>query len=766
MTKFTTPAGVRPELKNQGLEDALGALRTKVVAEIEDAFAQALRHMQLLLITTPEDETTVAQSTTLAGFGFLPGMLNQDNMTPLSMTQEEAVKSGKTDDANKTTLRCFVRPTEDNMTPLSMTQEEAVKAGKTDGASKPTLRSVADSWLDVPTVAFDSTDDEAIDADGRSHVGSKPIQATMTDKVTKEATAKRVKFSAAGEEIEDDDIVKAMYRKIDVDESGDISKAEILRAFKTDDIVINFCKSHVVLAPLLDPKTFRNTFDSIDSDNNAAISLEEFRQAIQRMTDALKPEEPNTFCGRASQMQARGAFVDATKDIFNSGALDQEIYAVENFYWDTGLCQGVARADVFQNLTLGVIVANAIYIGVDADNNKAEKLFEAEVGFIVCEFLFFIYFGFEWVMRFGAFKHKTNCLKDSWFKFDSFLMALMVVEMAVVPVVFSDTAAPPTGPLRLLRLLRLSRMVRLMRSFPELATMVKAIAAALRAVFSSFIMVIILVYIFAIIMFIFLKDDAVTHTQFSTLGRCMWTLLLDGVLGDSTGTVLNLLIHRQEANTILSVIVFFIFMILATVTVMNMVIGVLCEVVASVTEAEKEEGAHNLMKETILVELKKFDDGDGLISEDELGDLMTNKMAVQCLQALGVNVDFLQTLQVKAFEIPGSTISIPDLLEQMLMCREDGIITMKHSILLQEITTWVVSNKIRQLEGRMNKKLDARFGMLLDELETFHRKLLHRLGGSKMQAGMARTGFAPPQKLFPSAPESRPTSALSFASWI
>ena len=55
-----------------------------------------------------------------------------------------------------------------------------------------------------------------------------------------------------------------------------------------------------------------------------------------------------------------------------------------------------------------------------------------------------------------------------------------------------------------------------------------------------------------------------------------------------------------------------------------MVIGVLCEVVASVTEAEKEESAHNLMKETILVELKKFDDGDGQISEDELGDLIAD----------------------------------------------------------------------------------------------------------------------------------------------
>merc|ERR1712232_575987 len=454
-------------------------------------------------------------------------------------------------------------------------------------------------------------------------------------------------------------------------------------------------------------------------------------------------------------------------DIFNKGNIDEEIYDVSNFYWDTGLCQKIARNDVFQNLTLAVIVGNAIYLGVDADHNQADKLIEAGLGFIIMEFLFFLYFAFEWTMRFGAFRYKSDCCRDGWFKFDSFLVTLMLVEIAVIPVVFADTAAPPTGPLRLLRLLRLSRMVRLLRSFPELATMVKAIAAALRAVLSSFIMVVVLIYIFAIVMNIFLKEDELTKDYFSTLGRCMWTLLLDGVLGDGTGTMLNLLVHRGEVNSTLGVIIFFIFMILATVTVMNMVIGALCEVVASVTEAEKEEGAHNLMKETILVELKKFDDGDGQISEDELGDLMTNEMAVECLQALGVDVDFLQTLQVRAFEIPDTNISIPDLLEQMLMCREETPTTMRHLILQQEITTWVTSNKILQHEKRMNKKLDARFGLLLDEMETLHRDLLRRLGASKMpQAGASRTGFAPPPKLFPSAPASRPPSALSFASWI
>merc|ERR1712232_1247444 len=255
-------------------------------------------------------------------------------------------------------------------------------------------------------------------------------------------------------------------------------------------------------------------------------------------------------------------------------------------------------------------------------------------------------------------------------------------------------------------------------------------------VLSSFIMVIVLIYIFAIVMNIFLKEDEDTHMYFSTLGLCMWTLLLDGVLGDGTGTMLNLLVHRREPNTIVGVISFFIFMILATITVMNMVIGVLCEVVASVTEAEKEEASHNLLKES----------------------------AVDCLQALGVHVDFLQTLQVKAYEVKDTTVSIPDLLEQMLMCREEQPATMKHLILQQEIGAWITSNKLHQFEKRLNKKLDARFGLLLSEFHSLHNDLLRRLGALRMPA--VRTGFVPPPNLFPSAPATRPPSALSFASWI
>jgi hypothetical protein len=568
-------------------------------------------------------------------------------------------------------------------------------------------------------------------------------------------------FSKAGED-RDCDAIEAVFNKLDVDGNHDVTKAEFLRAFKTDDAVRSFCAGNDKLCLLLDPKTFKQAFSIIDSDSNANISLSEFREAIDRLSEQVTREksaasERHTV---ADLMGGRGAFQQA--DMFKSGALDKEVYDVTNFYKTDGVFQKVARTEFFQNFTLVVIVANAIYLGVDADHNNADKLFEANAVFIVFEFLVFAYFLFEWVIRFGAFQRKIDGLKDGWFKFDSFLVFLMLVETLVVPMVFADSAAPPTGPLRLLRLLRLSRIVRLLRSFPELATMVKAIVAALRAVLSSFIMVVVLIYVFAIILKIFLGEDEVTEPYFSTLGLCMWTLLIDGVMGDSLGTVMDLLIHRGTVNTTIGVVVFFIFILLAVVTVMNMVIGVLCEVVGAVTAAEKEQNATNLMKQTILVELKKFDDGDGEISEEELNELMTEAKSVDVLETLGVDVTFLQTLQVMTYEAPGKTVAIPDLLEQMLMCREDTAVTMKHLILQQQIAQWTISNKIMQLERRMDKKLNSRFEMLLDEIEL----LVHestKFGNAPRATAPQRVMYTPPPAAYS---PSRPMSAISHASWL
>merc|ERR1712012_1414941 len=103
-----------------------------------------------------------------------------------------------------------------------------------------------------------------------------------------------------------------------------------------------------------------------------------------------------------------------------------------------------------------------------------------------------MYFAFEWLVRFLAFARKADSVRDLWFVFDSFLVALMVFETwflsAFVYLFSSSSGVSGLGDasiLRIARLMRLSRMARLarlLRTMPELVILVKGMLASTRTV--------------------------------------------------------------------------------------------------------------------------------------------------------------------------------------------------------------------------------------------------------------------------------------------
>jgi len=114
---------------------------------------------------------------------------------------------------------------------------------------------------------------------------------------------------------------------------------------------------------------------------------------------------------------------------------------------------------------------------------------------------------------------------------------------------------------------------------------------------------------------------------------------------------------------------------------MNMLIGVLCEVVGSVTRSETDEAATKLVQESILVELQKFDDGDGMISREELDTVLQDPHSQDILRSLDIDILFLTELQAALFRGAGKTdkrIPIKGILELMLLCRGDLPSTVRH----------------------------------------------------------------------------------------
>merc|ERR1712139_303568 len=119
---------------------------------------------------------------------------------------------------------------------------------------------------------------------------------------------------------------------------------------------------------------------------------------------------------------------------------------------------------------------------------------------------------------------------------------------------------------------------------------------------------------------------------------------------DSTGSLLSTLIFSGSPVAALCTIVFMAFILLSAITVMNMLIGVLCEVVGAISQGEKDDAAIQLVKNSILTNLKRYDNGDGMISHQELMDVMGESQSKAVLK--GLNVDRLFVLELQSMLFP------------------------------------------------------------------------------------------------------------------
>jgi len=330
-------------------------------------------------------------------------------------------------------------------------------------------------------------------------------------------------------------------------------------------------------------------------------------------------------------------------------------YSVTNFYKRNGnFFSDLARHSYFEYTTLGVISLNAIWIGIDTDHNDAEDVTTARLEFVIAENFFAFYFVAEVLIRFAAFRKKLDCFRDHWFKFDTVLVAFMVLETWIMPILASagGGGGAPTGNLsilRLLRLLRLTRMARLMRSVPELLTLIKGMVAATRSVFSTMVLLILSMYVFGIVFTqAFMKDPQLSY-MFDCMGMSMLTLFVNGTLLDDLTSVLG---EIAEYGGHAYAWVFIVYILLAAFTVLNMLIGVLCEVVTK-TAAEEQEA---MMIREVQVQLKEvFDEIDedksGLISQEEFSVMSKNEIALGALTGLGIEPKHLIALKDTLFAL-------------------------------------------------------------------------------------------------------------------
>lgn len=331
-------------------------------------------------------------------------------------------------------------------------------------------------------------------------------------------------------------------------------------------------------------------------------------------------------------------------------SLHKTAYNVNDLYHTEGMAQMIARSEIFSNITLGVISVNAVWLGIDAESNPAETVAKSEIQFQIAEHLFTAYFTAEILIRFLAFERKMDAVRDRWFKFDGMLCVPMIFETWMLPLFAGGSKMPldstDTSMLRIFRLVRLSRMMRLLRCFPELITLLKGMAAAVRSVSSTLSLLVVFMYIFAIIFRQQARGSEELEEYFGSMGQCFWTLLLQGTLLDNITAVLAVI--RDDSPGLAAL--FILFMLLGNFTILNMLIGVLCEVVAAVGVSEKEKRTVQYAKDSFLSALVEMDkDGSGTISQEEFVDFVNQPSIRPAFEELGVDREGLLSFADEIF---------------------------------------------------------------------------------------------------------------------
>jgi len=375
----------------------------------------------------------------------------------------------------------------------------------------------------------------------------------------------------------------------------------------------------------------------------------------------------------------------------HDGDVERPPYDVAEFYYNTGCCQAVARSEHFQNLTVFTVVLNALFIGIDADWNRAENIFDAEWFFIIAANSFCVYFTGELLIRFIAFEQKLKAFKDGWFKFDTFLVVTMILDTWIIMVAMKlqtgdGKFAIPVQPLRMLRLFKLTRMARLMKAFPELVTMIKGLLRSLRAISSSGILVGLMVYTWAILLHMLLKNEEELNKKlydeslmnFETITNCMWILIMNGTLMlDGATFVMTELLFSHKMNFVLAGIAFSLYLLLSALLILQMLIGVLCDVCTRVSQEQRDAAAIGIIKQELLDMLQSFNGGDGRVAHNELMTVMKHPRAVAVMKHLNINRVFLMELQKMMYVKEDSTVPIKQVLELMIMCRGDNSATVE-----------------------------------------------------------------------------------------
>ena len=222
----------------------------------------------------------------------------------------------------------------------------------------------------------------------------------------------------------------------------------------------------------------------------------------------------------------------------------------------TNLLFKIKESSIFQFCVIFIIIINAITIGISTYNLD---VFLKNV-IKVLDYSITIFFVIEIIIRFIGEPSKKNFFKNGWNIFDS-----TIVLISLIPI-------PNNSSFLLLRLLRVFRVLRIISVIPELKKIIEALLSSIKRVFYIGLLLFIILYIYATVGSILFSSD--NPERWGDVGVSMITLF----------QVLTLSSWEQVMLPLQDIywwtwIYFFSFIIICGITMLNLLIAVLVDVV-------------------------------------------------------------------------------------------------------------------------------------------------------------------------------------------
>ena len=248
-------------------------------------------------------------------------------------------------------------------------------------------------------------------------------------------------------------------------------------------------------------------------------------------------------------------------------------------------CRRIADSQRFQAFIFGVIVLNAIVLGLGTYDLSSG--FESTL--TVLDEVFLGIFVVELVIRITAYgRRPQDFFKEGWNVFD-----FVVIALAFAPGLRENVT--------LLRLARLLRVVRLVSVMPDLRILVRAMARSLPPITSLFLLTVLLMYIYGMVGWILFNEE--DPEQWGNIGQSLLTLF-------QILTLENWPQYLERAQEIhpASWIFFVSYVLIASFLVINILIAIIINSMEEVHEVERDEERKRSGEDLVAV-------GEGTVAE-------------------------------------------------------------------------------------------------------------------------------------------------------